>query len=130
MLLGRLLPDPTEPKAILDHLEQAIASQAAQSRIAQLEAVISRTKGDVFYNITYRVKYQGHQSPAVRHFGEQYFVRGVEILEINISPTDKRSAGRLDPPQRPADARSVFGGGWEWDAERLITISIPVPKRK
>lgn len=129
-LIGGFIPDPSEPKLILDHLDEALKAEAWQQRVADLAPAASQLRGNAYYNITYKVKYQGHQSAAVRHFGPQYYVRDIEVLAIDVSGTDVRKAGDLTPKDRPPDARPMFGGGWEWDAERTIVTSVPVTPKQ
>src|SRR5581483_3888770 len=91
-----------------------------------LQPEIARSDVSIYYNIKYKILYSATQSPKPQAFPDFYSVKGVEILEINLSKAKSQDCGKVDPPSKPENAKPVLGGGYYWNAQRICTATAQV----
>jgi hypothetical protein len=125
-LLLMFTDDPLEKEAIQHGLEKSLADPRWQARVKELQPVIQQAKGDIYYNLHFKIHYRAEKS-AYPKFPAQYFVQSVEILEIGVSGANDSDGGKLDPKGQPGNATPRgLGGGWTWDATRTCVASSQV----
>lgn len=126
LLLLQFLPDPLEGQAIKEKLDQEWKSAKWQARLSALQPEIAHAEVSIYYSLKFKILYSVQSSPKPQAFGDDYSVKGVEILEINLSKAKTQDCGKVDPPKRPDDASPVFGGGYYWSAQKICTSSAQV----
>jgi hypothetical protein len=96
-----------------------------QARLNALQPTLAQVHGNAWYLIRFEVVYEARQSPKPAAFSNSYTVKGVKILGIGLTYYPIEGSGDLDYPDKPDWARSVWGGGYYWDATRKCAISSP-----
>jgi hypothetical protein len=117
-----ILSDPLaeeERKKINELFHTALSQPQWDKRLSELQPDVDRASGNIFYNIDFRVIYNGHHSLHPK-FPSQYNLNRVEILSVNVSQEEKSGCGKLDPPDRPNS--SIFS----WQASTTCSTSVKV----
>jgi hypothetical protein len=128
MLASLLGGDDAEESHDIDRkLKDALDAPEQRDRLAKLDGDVKQAKGDVFYNISFRVNYSGRRAPPVQHTSDHLTVTSVEISSIELSKQNIQVCSAVDRPSLPSDKTIVQGGGYSWVAHRTCTTSLQVP---
>jgi len=124
LVLGTLIPDPTEQEQLQEALRNALNRAESQARLRQVEGELAQAKGFAYETISFTINYEVIQSPKPAAFPNSMRVTGIDIVRIGTSMSFVESSSKVDPVDKPANASPVYGGGWHWPAHRSVTTSV------